>query len=571
MPDVGEKSNQEDFEQFANRTRYGGINRVPMPKTQGFFFEFDDILKFIGEFGSRQSNLFFITCVFVNIPCAFQLISLYFINGTPKFQCVTPSASAICDVDKCCKNCSKYEFTENFTSTTTEYNLICDRAYIAASMQAGFMAGMVVGSSLFGAVSDSYGRRFCMFLCGFLTFVFSIGAAYTHSLILFTVLRVATAASLTGLMYAQYVYTLEIVGASYRTLVAQTSALFWVIGNLGLALLAYYIREWRTLLLIISCPPVLLIFLWRFVPESPRWLVAQGRTDEAARVLTKFCDNSSRSVNLSGWLKSALEHCQLGQTGEEGKKSRYSPIDLVRTPRLRKRTIIFWFCWMVQCMVIYGFLFNLSDLAGNPYMNVLWTYGGDAVGVFLGWITIQKFGRRIPCCIFMIVGGVACLAVVAVPKNKQVVSTALAIIGRFLISLTFSVMWLYVSELYPTSIRNLALGSCSTFARFGSMVSPYVVMMSQLPGLSVTLPMMIFGVLSVIAGVMVLWLPETLDANMCQTIEEVAVAEEYYGFVWMGKRVARPCSYFRSPVVEANSSQNLPEDQEFVNENSPLI
>ena len=36
-------------------------------------------------------------------------------------------------------------------------------------MQAGFMAGMLVGSSLFGAVSDSYGRRFCMFLCAFLT------------------------------------------------------------------------------------------------------------------------------------------------------------------------------------------------------------------------------------------------------------------------------------------------------------------------------------------------------------------------------------------------------------------
>ena len=75
-----------------------------------------------------------------------------------------------------------------------------------------------------------------------------------------------------------------------------------------------------------------------------------------------------------------------------------------------------------------------------------------------------------------------------------------------------------------------------------------------------TLPMMIFGVLSLIAGVMVLWLPETLDANMCQTIEEVAVAEEYYGFVWMGKRVARPCSYFRCDMlryVEKTSSSVL--------------
>ena len=60
-----------------------------------------------------------------------------------------------------------------------------------------------------------------------------------------------------------------------------------------------------------------------------------------------------------------------------------------------------------------------------------------------------------------------------------------------------------------------------------------------------TLPMMIFGVLSVTAGLMMLWLPETLDSNMCQTIEEMNQAEEYYGFIWMGKRVQDPFSCLR--------------------------
>ena len=52
--------------------------------------------------------------------------------------------------------------------------------------------------------------------------------------------------------------------------------------------------------------------------------------------------------------------------------------------------------------------------------------------------------------------------------------------------------------------------------------------------------MVIFGVLAVTAGLLLLWLPESLNSNMCQTIEEVAVAEEFYGFVWMGKRVPNP-------------------------------
>lgn len=86
---------------------------------------------------------------------------------------------------------------------------------------------------------------------------------YTHSLILFTILRFGTGASLTGLYVTQFVYDLEIVGPSYRTLVSQSQIFVWVIGDCGVALLAYYIKDWRTLLLVISCPHVLFIFLWR--------------------------------------------------------------------------------------------------------------------------------------------------------------------------------------------------------------------------------------------------------------------------------------------------------------------
>ena len=52
--------------------------------------------------------------------------------------------------------------------------------------------------------------------------------------------------------------------------------------------------------------------------------------------------------------------------------------------------------------------------------------------------------------------------------------------------------------------------------------------------------MLIYGVLAITAGLLTLWLPESLDSNMCQTAEEVNQAEEYYGFIWMGKRALNP-------------------------------
>ena len=92
-----------------------------IPDSEGNFLQFDDILKSIGEFGSRQKFLFILTCVFVNIPAGFQLAGMFFITGTPKFQCATPNVT--CDVDKCCANCTKYEFIQDFTSTSTEVSV----------------------------------------------------------------------------------------------------------------------------------------------------------------------------------------------------------------------------------------------------------------------------------------------------------------------------------------------------------------------------------------------------------------------------------------------------------------
>lgn len=92
--------------------------------------------------------------------------------------------------------------------------------------------------------------------------MFSLGAAFAHSIILFAILRFATAASLTGFFVVHYVYILELVGPSYRTMSGKGSGFFWAAGSGTCALVAYYIRDWRTLLLVFSCPPGLFLVLY---------------------------------------------------------------------------------------------------------------------------------------------------------------------------------------------------------------------------------------------------------------------------------------------------------------------
>ena len=67
--------------------------------------------------------------------------------------------------------------------------------------------------------------------------------------------------------------------------------------------------------------------------------------------------------------------------------------------------------------------------------------------------------------------------------------------------------------------------------------------------------MVIFGILSLSAGLMILRLPETLNSNMSQTIEEANLAKEYYGFMWMGKRVGNPFPCLRWDIARNTLKQ----------------
>ena len=89
-----------------------------------------------------------------------------------------------------------------------------------------------------------------------------LGASFAKSLVLFAVLRFCTAACLTGFFAAHYVYILELVGPTYHTMASNCCGFFWAAGYGAIALMGYYIRDWRTLLLVSSCPPALFLLLW---------------------------------------------------------------------------------------------------------------------------------------------------------------------------------------------------------------------------------------------------------------------------------------------------------------------
>ena len=95
----------------------------------------------------------------------------------------------------------------------------------------------------------------------------------------------------------------------------------------------------------------------------------------------------------------------------------------------------------------------------------------------------------------------------------------LMLIGKFGVSSSLAVMFVYTAELFPTSMRNTAVGTCSLFARIGGMLAPQVVSLGSLCFQS--LPLGIMGVTSLIGGILILAvLPETLGKLLPDTVKD---------------------------------------------------
>ena len=248
----------------------------------------DEALERSGPCG-RFQFLTQVLFMYLVLTIGYQVVFTFFIANDPPWKCtsnVTNITGHFCnhhfgeiihsDSDYFYKRCNLHR--EEWTYTTkkdysfvTEYDLVCDKASVAALASSMFYIGGLIGSVASGIVADTYGRRIVLIVSLAITIAASISCSYTIDVWQLTIVRgILGAAQMTCYSIA-FIILSEFIAPSYRTISANMFQLTLCLSQLLVDFTAYFQRSWRNLQIYASIPCTLaLIFFLHFCLKSPR-------------------------------------------------------------------------------------------------------------------------------------------------------------------------------------------------------------------------------------------------------------------------------------------------------------
>ncbi|XP_051624329.1 solute carrier family 22 member 13-like [Manacus candei] len=400
-------------------------------------------------------------------------------------------------------------------SLLTEFDLVCDGKDLNDIGQAIYMAGLLLGSMIFGPLSDRIGRRPVILISVILQGLFGLGIAFVPHFYVYMAFRCVVGASVSGITMTILTLATEWIGVSSRPKAVLSSHCCFAIGQMILAGLSYGIRNWRLLEIAGSAPILVVLFYIWVLPESARWLVTKGRMEEAKKLLQKAAATNKRS----------LPEGLLEQLKPEKQIKSGSLLDLFRKKHLRKVTLIMSCAWFVNSFVYYGLSLNVTNFGLDIYLTQL-AFGAVEIPARVGCIfTLQWFGRRKTQTVLLLLSGLVCLIITGIPEDQPLATTILATIGKFAASASFSTSYVYTAELFPTVVRQTGVGLCSMSARAAGILAPLVRLLGQYHE---AIPMAIFGSAPVLGGLLCVLLPETRGTELLDDMEDGQTRAEVY-------------------------------------------
>lgn len=411
--------------------------------------------------------------------------------------------------------------------------------------------GMLLGSYLFGMISDRIGRRLSFQATIAIFAAFCGLSAFAQNIEQLAILRFLTGIGIGGLVPVDTAMMTEFMPKKNRGRLMALWAMFFPIGGLLAAFTARWVVPefgWQGLFLVGVSPAILVLFVRRLIPESPRYLLERGRTAEATQGI--------QWLSL-GHLPEELSNAP--KSGAQALRER-SPVEvptasarLLFSPEYRRRTTMLWLVWFGWSFSYFGILLWLPSLLVDHRGFKPAEVFGFIVGFMLAGVSgrifvslfIDGLGRK--PTLALCGAGATCMAIVF---GHQTDAMSLAIWGyalAFFHDGGLSVIAPYTPELYPTRARATGVGYANGCGRIASIVSPIVVGYLTPMGLSTVFIVLSSGY-AITVVVVLLFGIETKGLQLEDAALELPVAPEEHA-----SRSSMQCSH--AMTVETRKPQ----------------
>ncbi|XP_067279417.1 solute carrier family 22 member 4 [Pseudorasbora parva] len=408
--------------------------------------------------------------------------------------------------------------TEIYHSTiVSEWDLVCDSEWMVPFTTSTLYMGYLFGSLVSGQLSDRFGRKKVLFTSLAAEALLILAQSFSRSWLLFCLLYFFIGTFQISLYITAFVLGSEVLSKSLRVLFTTLGAfLHYCIGYMVLPWMAFAVRDWRSLLRVLSGLTVVYVPLWWLIPESPRWLLSQGRVLESEAIVREAARKNKVPAPEVIFSKPEVK--------EASQSSRYSVLDVLRNRDIRRTTVLCLLLWMAINIGYFGLSLNTTNLSGDPFLNCFLSAVTEVPAYIVSTFLLKSCPRRPVLSAFLIIGGGFLLLLQLIPDRLHWLALAVEMAGKFGFTMSFTVVYIYTAELYPTVLRNLGIGMCSSAARIGSITAPYVIFLGTF---NKYLPYILMGSLTIASSIANLFLPETFGKVLPETLEQMQKCKSF--------------------------------------------
>jgi putative MFS transporter len=374
---------------------------------------------------------------------------------------------------------------------------------------ASALIGIFIGGPLGGYLADRIGRR-PMFTIDLMVFLvgsvaqFFVGDAWQ----LFAV-RLLMGMAI-GADYAiGWPLLAEFSPARVRGKLLSVQEAAWYVGflvayALGWALTVSELADWNVILGLSTVPTLIVLLLRLGTPESPRWLISQGRTDEAVAIAAQYMEEE--------------EQRDLHRPPTEGKHgfARLFSRDYLKATVF---VSVYWVCNTTPYFAIGTFAPSVLEhlgiedgLTGGLALNLL-----ACLGAFATVVLIERMGRRALSIGPLYIGAVALAVVGFAPETAPAVMVAALLVFYFVSAISSTLTGIFPAEVFPTEIRGTGVGFATAMSRVGAAVATFL-FPAAIETFGTAYTLLIGAAICLFGGVITQWLaPETTGRLLSET------------------------------------------------------